>query len=195
MVDVELQLSLVLRKRRAHFDGIWVRYRLERAQRSGQPLDLRARMVACLLQCAARRIESSTLAHDALEQRSARGSLVGTRNHVPHGNAALLETKDLLRTREHGLVRRELQSTAPGIFRQLIDDVEIGLVRRHAHAGPDSERVDPRFVDQLRDDVLVEAAAREDLDALESRGVEELATLARELAEIAGVESHGRDFE
>src|SRR5690606_25664583 len=107
MVDVELQLSLVLRKRRAHFDGIWVRYRLERAQRSGQPLDLRARMVACLLQCAARRIESSTLAHDALEQRSARGSLVGTRNHVPHGNAALLETKDLLRTREHGLVRRE----------------------------------------------------------------------------------------
>ena len=100
--------------------------------------------------------------------------------------------EDLLAPGSRHLVLRQLEDGTAVVLHQLVDGVERRCVGRDAHARPDAERVDRRpGSDQPVDLELVEPAAREDPNVGHVGLVEERASRARELVEVAAVEAHG----
>src|SRR5687767_83024 len=117
-----------------------------------------------------------------------------TGQNVVYRLAVPFDAKDLLAAGQDRLARRQLQTAPPGVFDQLVDDLQRRRVARDAHLGTDAEAVHRRAGgDDTRDLVLVEAAAGEDGDLRQPGVIEDAPRGEGQLHEIARIETDAAD--
>src|SRR5690606_23066776 len=120
--------------------------------------------------------EAATRLHDLDQERAAGQRFVAAGDDVAYGPAVRFHAEHLLGAGEDRLAGGKLDAPLAGVLRQLVSHVEGRRIGGYAHAGADAEGVDRRASrDDARDLVLVEPAAREDLDLAEPGAVQDLA--------------------
>src|SRR5687767_6969693 len=144
------------------------------------------RMRARVVQADAPRRQARAAFHHRFEKRAPTQTLAGSPEDVMVGDAAALEPEDLLASGKDLFAGRQLDTSSTGILHQLVDDVDGRHVARNAHLGADAESIDRSAgFEQLRDLVLIEAAAGKDPDALEPGFVQDPPGFEGQLAEVA----------
>lgn len=137
--------------------------------------------------------DASAVGHDGHQQRVPGKVFTVLAERVAAKDSVLELTEHLLASRVDHLAAGELGAPAAVVCHQLVGHVQRGRVLSHDELGAHAEAVDRTAGSQKRGDaVFVEARRREDLDLLETGGVEPCTGRLGQLIEVAGIQPTAR---